>query len=143
MLHVQDLQDLLLQNYHDISKEHLQQELKDIFDLIDQVLEHMKQEYKVGEYNYNFKQTFKHLYKKSYHSSKTELQRQKDIIVHYREMLQLDMMVMTQHMSELLSHDILDSALLRQYQHKITEIQKTIAHFAAVIKSLKEMIVEK
>lgn len=143
MLHVQDLQDMLLQNYHDISKESLQQELKDIFDLIDQTFEHMKQEYKVGEYNYNFKQTFKHLYKKSYHSSKTELQRKKDLIVHYREMLQVDMMVMTQHMSELLSHDILDSALLRQYQHNITDIQKTIAHFAAVIKSLKEIIVEK
>lgn len=102
----------------------------------------MQEEYKVWEYNYNFKQTFKHLIKKEYHFTKTELQLKKDLIVHYREMLQVDMMVLTQHMSELLSHDILDAPLLKNYQNNITDIQKKIAHFAAVIKSLKELISE-
>lgn len=143
MLHIQDLQELFLQNYHDITKQEIEEELSDIFELIDDAFEHMQKEYQVGEYNYNFKQTFKYLLKNRYQYSTTQLQRKKDIIVHYREMLQLDMAVLNDHVSKLLTHDILDAKLLQSYHHNITEIQKKIAHFSAVIKSLKEMIEER
>jgi len=142
MLQIQDYQDLLLQNHKPISKQHLHDTLHDIFDLIEKSTRLMEQEYKAGEYGHNFKQTLKHLINTQYHYTTSELKLKKDMIIHYRDMLQVDMMILTQHMSDLLSHDILDAELLRSYQHNITDIQKDIAHFAAVIKSLKELISE-
>lgn len=140
MFHTQDLEALLLQDYQTITKSELLTQIADILALIEQTQDHMTSEYKTGEYNYNFKQTLKHLIKIKHTYTMTELQRKKDLVVHYREMLQLDVMLLTQHMSELLTHDILDPQLLQQHQTKITDLQHKIAHLSAVIKSLKEII---
>lgn len=72
----------------------------------------------------------------------TDLQLQKDLIVHYREMLQVDVMMLSKHMTELLTNNILDKALLNQQQKTINELHNTIAHLSAIIKSLKEIVIE-
>ncbi len=140
MFHTTDLKALLLQDYQTITKSELLTQIADILALIDQTHTHMTAEYKTGEYNYNFKQTLKHLIKTKHSYTMTDLQRKKDLVVHYREMLQLDVMLLTQHMSELLTNDILDPVLLQHHQTKITDLQTQIAHLSAVIKSLKEIV---
>ena len=143
MLHQKDLEELLLQDYNHLNKQQILEKISAMYNLIDESLEYMQQEYKTWEYNYTFKQTFKHLLKHKHRDyTMADLQLQKDLIVHYREMLQLDVMMLGKHMTELLANNILDKSLLNQQQRSINELHHTIAHLSAIIKSLKEITVE-
>lgn len=142
MFHHQDLEALLLQDYHALTKSEVMNKIETMLDLIQQTLDTMTQEYAAGTYNHNFKQTFKYLLK-SYDFSLSDLQLQKDLVVHYREMMQMEAMILSKHMSELLDCQTFDTDIIKRHQQSISTLHNHIAHLSAVIKALKEVIQKK
>ena len=111
-----DLRDLLYKDYNLLSKQELLLHIQDIIQLIETSVWVVQEEYKHDEYEYNFKQTFKHIFKKYHHDhpyTKQDLQLKKDLVMHYRDMLHNDVMILGKHTTELLAHSILDRDLLQ------------------------------
>ena len=141
-----ELRDLLSKDYNLLSKQEVLSHIQDIMSLIETSLLVVQEEYKHGEYDHNFKQTFKHVLKKHHHDvsyRKQEIQLKKDLVMHYRDMLHKDVVILGKHMTELLAHSILDRELLQNNQSMINKLNTDIAHFSAVITSIKEYIQER
>lgn len=142
----EDLTNLLNKDYNLLSKQELLAHLQDIMQLIDTSLLIVQEEYKQGEYEHNFKQTFKHVFKKYHHDhpyTRQDLQLKKDLVMHYRDMLHRDVVVLWKHTTELLAHNILDRELLQNNQSMINKLNEDIAHLSAVVTSIKEYLRER
>lgn len=141
-----DLRDLLNKDYNLLSKQELLSHIQDIIQLIQTSLLVVQEEYKHGEYDHNFKQTFKHVFKKQHHDhpyTKQDLQLKKDLVMHYRDMLHKDVIILGKHTTELLAHSILDRDLLQKNQSTINKLNDDIAHLSAVVTSIKEYLKER
>jgi hypothetical protein len=140
-----DLRDLLYTDYNLLSKQELLVYIQDVIQLIETSLLVVQEEYKHGEYEHNFKQTFKHVLKKHHHDhpyTKQDLQLKKDLVMHYRDMLHKDVIILGKHTTELLAHSILDRNLLQNNQAMINKLNDDIAHLSAVVTSIKEYLKE-
>jgi hypothetical protein len=141
MTQYDDLKDLLCQDYNLLDKHQILEHIGDIIQFVEQTTKLMQEEYKHGEYEHNFKQTFKHILKKYHHDhpyTKQELQIKKDLVMHYRDMLHKDVVMLGKHTTELLEHQLLDREQLQKNQIVINTLNEDIAHLSAVITSLKE-----
>ena len=141
-----DLRDLLNKDYNLLSKQELLSHIQDLVKLVETSVLVVQEEYKHGEYDHNFKQTFKHVFKKHHHDhpyTRQDLQLKKDLIMHYRDMLHKDVIVLSRHTTELLAHSILDRDLLQNNQSIINKLNEEIVHLSAVITSIKEYLKER
>lgn len=140
-----DLRKVFDKDYNLLSKQEILSHIQDIIQLIDTSLLVVQDEYKNGEYDHNFKQTFKHVFKKynnDHPYSKIDLQLKKDLVMHYRDMLHKDVIILWKHTTELLANSILDRDILQNNQFTINKLNDDIAHLSAVITAIKEYIRE-
>jgi hypothetical protein len=143
MTHHDDLQQLLGTDYNLLSKEELMNHITDMLELIDKSIVKMQEEYEHDDYSHNFKQTFKYILKHhNYTYTHQDIQLKRDLIVHYRDMIHADVVVLGKHVTELLEHHILDRELLQHTQAKINKLNTDIAHLSAVATVLRESIQE-